>query len=229
MKKDKEFFTQVIQGDKVIIELLKKDRLLKNIKDDNNNNIVHYLIAGEQIDITEELIVKKLISYNMLKSTLHELLENESYKNDNYYSFLCLLKSSDKEKLVQKHIENIIKNNNKKSLTEINISETKEKKGNINFLAFVECNDEMLEIVQEIYKRQVFSLTDLKSGFGRLKLNKVRTSILIENLGIDITPLMYEELNKVNDFFGTYMENRDLYYKLEKKLESKDYKILKKI
>lgn len=229
MKKDKEFFTQVIQGDKVIIELLKKDRILKNIKDDNNNNIVHYLIAGEQIDITEELIVKKLISYNMLKSTLHELLENESYKNDNYYSFLCLLKSSDKEKLVQKHIENIIKNNNKKSLTEINISETKEKKGNINFLAFVECNDEMLEIVQEIYKRQVFSLTDLKSGFGRLKLNKVRTSILIENLGIDITPLMYEELNKVNDFFGTYMENRDLYYKLEKKLESKDYKILKKI
>lgn len=229
MKKDKEFFTQVIQGDKVIIELLKKDKLLKNIKDDNNNNIVHYLIAGEQIDITKELIVKKLISYNMLKSTLHELLENESYKNDNYYSFLCLLKSSDKEKLVHKHIENIIKNNNKKSLTEINILETKEKKGNINFLAFVECSDEMLENVQDIYKRQVFSLTDLKSGFGRLKLNKVRTSILIENLGIDITPLMYEELNKVNDFFGTYMENRDLYYKLEKKLETKDYKILKKI
>lgn len=228
MKKDKQFFKQVIQGENIVIDLLKKDKLLKNIKDENNNNIVHYLIAGEQIQLTQELLEKKLISYLMFKNTLNELLVNESYKNDNYYSFLCLLKKQDREKLVNKNIENVIKNNNKKSLSEIKL-EVIASQNKINFLAFVDCNDDMLENVKEIYKKQVFTLTDLRFGFNKLKLNKIRTSMLIENLGINITPFMYEELNKVNDFFGTYMENRDLYYKLEQKLEVKQYKSLRKI
>lgn len=227
MKKDKEFFNQVIQGDRIIIDLLKKDKLLRNIQDNNQNNIVHYLIAGEQTAITKELLDNKLISYQMFKNTLKELLIKESYKNDNYYNFLCFLKYRDKENIIKRNIETVIKNNNIKSLQEINLEELTNK--NISFLAFVECNDEMFENVKQIYVKQVFTLTDLKSGFNSLKLNKIRTSRLIENLGINITPLIYEELSKVNDFFITYMENRDLYHRLEQKLEPKHYQVLKKI
>lgn len=229
MKKDKEFLTKVIEGDKEIIELLKKDKMLKNIKDDNDNNIIHYLIAGEQINLTQQLLNTKLISYVMFKEVISELLSNENYKNDNYYSFTLLLKENDKQKILKKHIDRVIKNNNKESFNEIKWNEEELKTIKISFLSFVQCNEEMLDHAMNLYKNMEFSLLDLKYGFYQLRLNKIRTSILMENLGMKINPLMYEELNRANDYCGTYLDNRDLYNKLEKKLESKDQKSFKKI
>jgi len=229
MKKDKEFLTKVIEGDREIIELLKKDKILKNIKDDNENNIVHYLIAGEQINLTKELLNAKLISYVMFKDVINELLANENYKNDNYYPYLLLFKENDKQKTLKKHIDRVIKNNNKESFNQILFSPEELKTLKISFLSFVQCNDEMLDYSMNLYKNQEFTLLDLKSGFYQLRLNKVRTSILMENLGMYISPLMYEELNRANDYCGTYLDNRDLYNKLEKKLESKDKKSFNKI
>jgi ankyrin repeat protein len=229
MKKDKEFLSKVIKGDKEIINLLKKDKTLKNIKDDNENNIVHYLIAGEQVNLTKELLKFKLINYTMLKGVINELLESENYKNDNYYSFLSIMKENDQQKILKKHIDKIIKNNNKETLNKIQWKKEELKNLKLSFISFIQCNDETLENALNLYKIQDFELNELKYGFYQLRSNKIRTSILMENLKKEMNPFIYEELNRVNEYCGTYLENRDLYNKLEKKLENKNLKILKKI
>lgn len=234
MKKDKEFLRKVIQGDREVIELIKKDRTLKNIKDDNENNIVHYLISGEQVNLTADLMKEKLVSYIMLRHVLEELLENDNYKNDNYYKFLLLLKENDRQRILKKNIDKVIKNNNKESFNEIkkltfNFLISSSLKLKVNFLSFVQCNDEMIENVISLYRKQEFSLLDLKYGFNQLKSNKIRTVILIENLKMSISPFIYEELNRANEYCGIYLENRDLYKKLDEKLEIKEQKSIKKI
>lgn len=231
MKKDKEFLKLAMNGNQTINGYLSKDKQFKNIIDEKGNNIFHYLIAGNQYKLTENLIENKLISYFLLKKTINSLLDNQSYKNDNYYNFFNLLKEEDKEKIIKKNLENIIKNNNIKTVNEVSIEKViKEvKKFKINFNTFTQCNDEMLEICIEIYKNSDFNIMDLKDGFYKLKLNKIRTSVLMENLNINISPLLYEELNIVNEYCVLYLENRDLYNKLEKNLKTKETKKFKKI
>ena len=231
MKKDKEFLSAIMKGEKQIIEDLKKDKKWKNIKDSKDNNIFHYLIAGQQKDLTQELLNQKLVSYKLLLKTIKELFTKQSYKNDNYYDFFNMLKETDKEYIIKKEIENIIKNNNIKTFNEIKIERLLESKDilKINFSTFAQCSDEMLDITMPLYKKLTFDTTNLKSGFYQLRLNKIRTSVLMENLNIYISPLVYEELNNVNEYCVMYLENRNLYNKLEQNLKPKEQKQFKKI
>lgn len=231
MKKDKEFLSAIMKGEKQIIEDLKKDKELKNIKDSKDNNIFHYLMAGQQKDLTQELLNQKLVSYKLLLKTIKELFTKQSYKNDNYYDFFNMLKETDKEYIIKKEIENIIKNNNIKTFNEIKIERLLESKDilKINFSTFAQCSDEMLDISMPLYKKLTFDTTNLKSGFYQLRLNKIRTSVLMENLNMYISPLVYEELNNVNEYCVMYLENRNLYNKLEQNLKPKEQKQFKKI
>lgn len=231
MKKDKSFLRLVIEGNKDVIIFLKKDKELKSIKDDKGNNIVHYLIAGNQHNLTKELIIEKLISYKVLKSTLKELIKNQNYKNDNYYVFFLLLKEEDKEILIKRDLEFLIKNNNVKTFSTIKIEKAIEfsAMNKIAFEVLTQCSDEMLETCMPLYKSLTFDIMSLKNGFYELRSNKVRTSILMENLNMSISPLLYEELNRVNEYCIVYLENRELYNKLEDKLISKENKKFKKI
>lgn len=231
MKKDREFLNLVTNGNNQVIDYLKKDKQLKNIKDEKGNNIVHYLIAGNQIELTKSLLNKKLISYMTYLRTMNELVGSQSYKKDNYYGFIMLLKSHDKEKIIIKNIENIIKNNNIKTYAEIEKEEIIKNQniGSINFIIFVDCNEEMLENSMQLYRKIQFNTTNMKEGFAKIKANKIRTSILMENLSVKISPLIYEELNRVNEYCRIYMENKELYKRLEKKMVKKESNILKKI
>lgn len=231
MKKDKEFLSLVMQGNEQIIDDLKKDKELKNIKDNNGRNIFHYLMAGKQTDLSKVLLDKKLVNYKLLFKTVKELINKQNYKNDNYYDFFTILKDIDKEYILKKEMENIIKNNNIKTFNTVEIEKIIESKDilHVTFPVFAQCNDEMLETSIALYQKLTFDTTNLKSGFYQLRLNKIRTSILMENLNMYISPLVYEELNNVNEYCAMYLENRNLYNKLDKNLKQKEQKQFKKI
>lgn len=228
---NEKFLKLIMKGDNQSINYLKSDKQLRNIKDDKGNNIVHYLIIGNQQILTKELLIKKLITYSLFKKTVIELFKSELYKNDKYYSFFSLLKEEDKYFIIKKELKNIIKNNNKKTFESITIEQAIEFSviNPISFESFTQCSEEMLEICMPLYKTLSFDLMSLKLGFNDLKLNKVRTSILLENLNMIISPFLYEELNKVNGYCSLYLENKELYNKLKENLIEKENKKFKKI
>ena len=70
-------------------------------------------------------------------------------------------------------------------------------------------------------KNKEFFKEDIKEGFSFIKSNKVRTSVLMNLISWQITPELYEDLNKINNYCISFLDNKDLYQKLEKKLEER--------
>lgn len=217
MKKDKEFFNLCINGDKQIIELLKNDKEIKNIKDSKGNSIYVYLIAGNQSALLSDLIEKKLLSYNQYKKDFNKIMLS-NYINDKYINFLNILKETDKKKFLENNINNIIEGNNIKT---ISLIESEEINKNIHFNSLVKCNEDVLELIYDKVKNKLFTTEEIKLGFEKLKNNKIRSSILMNLISWQINPQLYEDLNKINNYCISFLENKDLYNKLEKNLEER--------
>ena len=216
MKKDKYFLGKVLKGSDEIISLLENDKNLKNIKDDKGYNIFHYLISGNQLLLTETLINKKLVSLTLLRETIKDLIKGSFYDNDNYINFLNLVKEEDKLKIIDQNINFMIRQNNIKTINLLglgNISQSNKK--NIDFIDFIKTNKETFDYVIEIYKEIEFNQNSLVNGFSMLKNNKIKTCELMESLKNKVTPFLYEDLSKVNEYCIEYLENRNLYKKLE--------------
>lgn len=225
MKKDKEFFNLCINGDKKIIDILKDDKEIKNIKDNNGNSIYTYLLSGSNEELLKELIENKLLSYNEYKKEFNKLMIN-NYKNDKYLNFLRILNSKDQIKFLEKNINIIIEENNSKTILLLNVEELSKK---INFISLTKCNEEMLDIIIDKVKSKSFMAEELKEGFNEIKNNKIRTSKLMEIVSWQVTPQLYEDLNQINNYCISYLENKDLYNKLEKSLKERNKNNKRKI
>lgn len=217
MKKDREFFNLCISGDRTIIELLKNDKEIKNIKDNKGNGIYAYLMAGNQSELLGELLKKKLINYSDFKRDFNLLISN-IYTNDKYIKFFTLLNSKDKKSFIEKNINVIIEGNNTQTIL---LTENDNYISNVRFTSLTKCDEEMLDFLYEKMKNKEFSKEDIKEGFNFIKSNKVRTSVLMNLISWQITPELYEDLNKINNYCISFLDNKDLYQKLEKKLEER--------
>ena len=236
-----QFFNMARYGKKDIVKILETMPEYRNIKDISGSNIFKHLVTSNHHELIAEILEKKLSSYSLFKKAVIAMSSSSLYRKDKYYKIFNLLKKEDKQLVAQKGWDCLIDHSNIKTLSEIDIEpltsfirESKsffmikdiERKETVSvrarFETFINCSEEVLEMVMPIYTEVSNDEGFLRGVFIACGENVARGIILIENIKGGLTPEIEATISEVNPNLLSYLKNRELNEKLKVELDSKN-------